>query len=225
VKSSGWPDNQAVQPQRILIFLLLATVLGAAGDKPSATLQRATHAKTYPAHETHDDEGVSIAIDPFDMPDKTASFRVKYKENDFLPVRLIVSNDSDKTVMLDDLKIYYVTVDRKKLEPASSDDLYRRLARTGYIPEKKPPVPLPLPRKNKPSVPKESMMEIDSMQFSPVPVTAHSTNGGFLFFDISGIETPEGGAHVYLSGIKINGKELFYFDIPLEKYLNYHPGQ
>jgi hypothetical protein len=225
VKSSGWPDNQAVQPQRILIFLLLATVLGAAGDKPSATLQRATHAKTYPAHETHDDEGVSIAIDPFDMPDKAAGFRVKYKDNGVLPVRLIVSNDSDKTLMLDDLQIKYITVSRDKLEPMATEDLYRRLARTGNIPGKKPPVPLPLPKKNRPAVPKEDIAEIDSMQFSPVPVTAHSTNSGFLFFDISGIETPEAGAHIYISGIKINGKELFYFDIPLEKYLNYHPGQ
>lgn len=225
MKTCGWPDNQAVQPQRILTFLLLASVLGSAGDKPSTTLQRATHAKTYPAHETHDDEGVSIAIDPFDMPDKTAGFKVKYKDNGILPVRLIISNDSDKTVMLDDLQIKYITVSRDKLEPLATQDLYRRLARTGNIPGKKPPVPLPLPHKTKPAVPKEDIAEIDSMQFSIVPVTAHSTNSGFLFFDISGIETPEAGAHVYISGIKVNGKELFYFDIPLEKYLNYHPGQ
>ena len=206
----------------------MASVLGSAGDsKPASALPRATHAKTYPAHETHDDEGVSIAIDPFDMPDKTASFKVKYKENDFLPVRLIISNDGDKTVMLDDLQVQYITVNRKKLEPLATEDLYRRLARTDSIPGKKPPVqlPIPLPKKNKAAVSKEAIAEIDSMQFSTVPVTAHSTNGGFLFFDISGIETPEAGAHIYISGIKINGKELFYFDIPLEKYLNYHPGQ
>ncbi len=231
MKSSSWPDNQLVQPRKILVFLvpalLLATVLGSAGDKPAATLQRVTHAKTYPAHETHDDEGVSIAIDPFDMPDKTAGFKVKYKDNDILPVRLIISNDGDKTVMLDDLQVQYITVSRDKLEPLSTQDMYRRLARTGYVPGKKPPVPLPipLPKKNKAAVSKEAIAEIDSMQFSTVPVTAHSTNGGFLFFDISGIETPEAGAHVYISGIKVNGKQLFYFDIPLEKYLNYHPGQ
>src|SRR5260370_25794407 len=144
------------------------------------------------------------------MADKTAGFKVKYKETDFLPVRLIISNDGDKTVMLDDLQIQYITVNRTKLEPLAISDLYRRLARTDNVPGKKPPVnlPIPLPRKNKSAVPKEAVAEIDSMQFSTVPVIAHSTNGGFLFFDISGIETPEAGAHVYISGIKINGKEL-----------------
>ncbi len=227
MKSYPWPDNQAVTSRRILLFVLVATVLACAGDsKPAASVPKATHAKTYPAREVHEDEGVSIAVDPFDMPDKAAGFKVKYQEHDFLPIRLIISNDTDKTVMLNDLMVQLVTVNRRKLEPATNDDIYRRLAHLKNLPGK-PGVklPIPLPKKNKSAVPKEAVEEIDALQFVPYPVTAHSTSSGFLFFDISGIDNAEAGAHVYLSGIKANGKELFYFDIPLEKYLNYHPGQ
>ncbi|MBZ5523081.1 MAG: hypothetical protein LAP21_12660 [Acidobacteriia bacterium] len=212
---------------RIAILpLLLTAALFPMGDDKPFTPPKATHAKTYPAVEVHDDEKVSVAIDPFDMPDKAAVFKANYKEHNILPVRIIISNDSDRTLMLTDLKVEYITVGRDKLEPATNDDLYRRLARAVRRPDK-PGVqlPIPLPKKNKPAVATDVMREIDDAMFTPVPVTAHSTYSGFLFFDISGIEVPEAGAHVFLSGMKIDGKELFYFDIPLEKYLNYQPGK
>jgi hypothetical protein len=37
---------------------------------------------------------------------------------------------------------------------------------------------------------------------------------------VAGIERPEEDAHVYISGIRAGNQELFYFDIPLDKYLN-----
>jgi hypothetical protein len=51
--------------------------------------------------------------------------------------------------------------------------------------------------------------------FANVPVTPHSTNSGFLFFDVAGISDPEAGAHLYIYGIKSGTQELFYFDIPM----------
>lgn len=212
---------------RIAILpVLLTAAMFSPGEKPFDP-PRATHAKTYPAVETHDDEQVSVAIDPFDMPEKASVFHADLKGHGFLPVRIIISNDSDSTLMLRDLKVQYITVNRDKLEPATNDDIYRRLAKMPKRPEK-PPVqlPIPLPRKkDKPAVATAALQEIDAAMFMPVPVTAHSTYSGFMFFDISGIDPPEAGAHVYLSGLKINGKELFYFDIPLEKYLSYRPGK
>lgn len=226
MKTRPWPHNQAVHTRSLLaVLLVLAAIALEAGDKKGFSPPPATHAKTYPAHESHNDEKVSIAIDPFDMADKATIFKANYKEHDFLPVRVIISNDGDKPLMLDDLIIEYITVNRHKLEPATKDDLYRRLARTGPRPDK-PSVPLPIPlpkRGQKPAVSKEVLAEIDDAQFLTFPVEPHSISSGFVFFDISGIETPEAGAHVYLSGMKAGGKELFYFDIPLEKYLNYQP--
>jgi hypothetical protein len=218
--------NQAVNPRIPLLSFVLAATLFVPGDNKPFNPPPATHAKTYPAVETHDDERVSIAIDPFDMPEKSGVFRTNFKEHGFLPVRIIVSNDSDRTLMLTDLKVEYITVKRDKLQPATSDDLYRRLARTVRRPDRPGvPLPIPIPKKNKPAVAIDVMQEIDAAMFVPVPVTAHSTQSGFIFFDIAGIEIPEAGAHVFLSGMKINGKELFYFDIPLEKYLSYQPGK
>src|SRR5579864_1737459 len=75
----------------------------------------AAHARTYPLHETHDDEKVTIAVDPYDAPDKASIFKTNYHEHGFFVVRLIISNDSDKTLMLDDVKVEYITAKREKL--------------------------------------------------------------------------------------------------------------
>ena len=215
---------------RIMIlatFLLILSTVNLTADKKVFDPPRATHAKTYPAHEAHDDEKVSVAIDPFDLADKAAIFKVNYKEKGLLPVRVIISNDGDKPVMLSDLSIEFITVGRRKLEPADKDDLYRRLARTGNPPGKQgPQLPIPLPKRGqKPPLSNETLAEIDAAQFYTFPVEPHSIHSGFVFFDVSGIDNPEAGAHVYLTGMKVDGKELFYFDIPLEKYLSYRPGK
>jgi hypothetical protein len=215
-------DNQeTVSKHRIplltLLFSAFVLALAGAGDK-GFNPPRATHAKTYPLHETHDDEAVSIAIDPYDSPDKAAVFKVKYRDYGFIPIRLIISNDGDRPLMLDDLKVVCVTASRVKLEPATTNDIYRRIAKPGKA-AGRPTVrlPIPGPRKQPTSISKEALEEIDSAMFTTVPVTSHSTNSGFLFFDVIDIENPEAGAHVYISGIKARSKEIFYFDIPLEK--------
>jgi len=216
-----------VNPRITLLSFLLAVALFAPGDKPFNP-PKATHAKTYPAVETHEDEQVSVAIDPFDTAEKLAVFRVNFKEHGFLPVRIIVSNDSERMLILSDLTLEYVTARRDKLQPAVSDDLYRRLAKPIKRPDQKGPplpIPIPLPQKNKPSVPVEVMREINDAMFSPVPVPPHSTQSGFVFFDIAGIDNPEAGARINFAGMKIAGKELFYFDISLDKYLNPQPAK
>jgi hypothetical protein len=186
----------------------------------------AAPARTYPAHESHDDEKVSIAIDPVDLPEKEGIFKVKYRDYGFLPIRLIISNDSDKTVMLQDLKIEYITARRDKLQPATDADIYRRLVKPSKADNSKPGVHLPFPvGKKKEPISKEVREEYESAQFLTVPVTPHATHSGYLFFDVTGIDQPEAGAHLYLSGLKVNGKELFYFDVPLEKYLSSQPGK
>ncbi len=180
----------------------------------------ATHAKTYIAHETHEDEGVSIAIDPYDTVEKAAIFKLKYKDYGFLPIRLIISNDGDKPLMLDNLKVLLITERRDKIEPATQDDIFRRVARPEKVASKpKIQLPIPLPRDNKP-IKTEVREEVATAQFVTVPVTAHSSHNGFLFFDVGGIIDPESGAHLSISGIRAGRQELFYFDIPLDKYLN-----
>lgn len=218
-----------MKPRILLVLLLLAATLALSADKPFIP-PAANPAKTYPAHESHDDEKVSIAIDPYDQPDKAKIFKIKYQAKGFLPIRLIISNDSDQTLMLTDLKIQYITVKRDKIDPATTDDIYRRIVHLKQNPSnQRTPIPLPIPRGGSRSPvskdAKEAVEELDVAQFAPYPVEAHSMRSGFLFFDISGIDVPEAGAHLYLTGVRAGTKELFYFDIPLEKYLSYQPGK
>lgn len=212
-------------PLFLAIFTAVFTALALGGDKPFNP-PPATHANTYAIFETHDDENVSVAIDPYDAPDKAALFKVKYRDLGFFPIRLIISNDSGKTLMLDSIKVQYVTGGRVKLDPATQDDIFRRMARPDKA-ASRPTVrlPIPGPHKRPAAINPDAAAEVESALFVPVPVTAHSTNSGFLFFDVSDIENPKAGAHLYISGIRAGTKELFYFDIPLEKFVDRAPAK
>jgi hypothetical protein len=203
-----------VETRKIAAVVLLAIAVAFSSDK-GFNPPPAGPASTYPAHEAHDDEKVTIAVDPFTSPEKAAVFKVKYKDYAFLPIRLIITNDGDQPLMLDSMKIQLVTADKEKLEPAVRDDIFRRISR----PEKaagrpKVQLPIPVPHDRDP-VGKTARDEVPLAIFSNVPVTPHSTNSGFLFFDVLGVRDPEEQAHLYISGIRSGSKELFYFDIPL----------
>lgn len=205
----------------------MAAALLLMGDTKPFSPPPATPPATYPAHESHSDEKVSIAIDPYDVPEKAKIFRVNYAEKGFLPVRVIIANDNDAYLSLNDLQVEYVTVKRDKLEPATKEDIFRRLIKTNRRPGTGPGVqlPIPLPKGNKTPINKDDAAEIDDAMLVLAPIDPHSTRSGFLFFDIQGISAPEAGAHISFSGLKAGGKELFYFDIPLEKYLASRSGR
>lgn len=207
-----------------LAISLFCSVLLVAGDKEYVA-PKVFHANTYPARDDHPMEHVSIAVDPYDMPDKTAGvLHVPYKDAGFLPIRLIVSNDGDSPVVLTSMHVELVTVNRSKIQPAVPDDIYRRISKQSR-PDKPRTLPLPIPRKTKPSVSREAQDEVENSRFLAEAVEPHSTRAGFLYFDVSGISNPMAGAHIYVMGARDgSGQELMYFDIPLEKYLSYKPG-
>jgi hypothetical protein len=98
------------------------------------------------------------------------------------------------------------------------DDIYRRLSHPSASATRSP---LPFPRKKvKGAVSGKTLEELQNARFGARAVEPHSSQSGFLFFDVSGISTPLAGAHFYLTGVKdANGNELMYFEIPLEQYL------
>jgi hypothetical protein len=111
-----------------------------------------------------------------------------------------------------------VTHDRTKIPPATDDDIYRRIARPTAGPG---PSPLPWPKKVKGTVSKDAQEEIQNSQFAARAVEPHSTQSGFMFFDVSGISAPLAGATFYLTAVHdAKGNELMYFEVPLEKYLS-----
>ena len=176
-------------------------------------------ATAYPAHDEHKDEGVAVAIDPYDMPDKAKVFIVDYAESGYLPILLVVTNNTDQPISLAGMKAQFVTVDRVKLAPAREDDLYRRLSRPA---RNDGPSPLPFPRKKvKGAVGREALDELKNSQFGAKAVEPHSSQAGFLFFEVGCISTPLPGAQFYLTGARnAKGEDLLYFEIPLEKYLS-----
>ena len=175
-------------------------------------------AKTYPARDEHPSEAVTLALDPYDMADKASIFSVHFNDLGLMPIFVVITNDGDQAIALAGMKAELVTVDRTKIPPATDDDLYRRVSRpTGNI----SPNPLPWPKKAKGSVSKDAMDEIQNSQFAAKAVEPHSTQAGFMFFDVSGISTPLAGAHFYLTNVRdAKGNELMYFDVSLEKYLS-----
>jgi hypothetical protein len=180
-------------------------------------------ATSYPAHDAHKDEAATVAVDPYDMPDKAQIFTINYRQEGLLPIFVIVTNDSDQPISLSGMKAQLVTVDRTKISPADSDDIYRRLSHpTRAEPSSSP---LPFPRKKiKGAVSAKALDEIQNAGFNAKAVEPHSTQAGFLFFDVAGMSTPLAGAHFYLTGVRNQkGDELMYFEIPMEKYLSAPP--
>jgi len=102
----------------------------------------------------------------------------------------------------------------------NTDDLYRRLSNP-HTSTRPSPVPLPLPHKVKGTVSKKEMEEIESSQFAARAVEPHSTQSGFFFFDVGGIESPLPHANIDITGVaNAKGVEMLYFEIPMDKYLN-----
>ncbi len=174
-------------------------------------------AKTYPAHDDHTDEKVAIAADPYDTPEKAKIFSVDLHDRGFLPIFFVVTNDGSQPISIANIEIHLITADRAKLTPLSPEDIYRRLSNPQAA--TRPQSPLPLPRnKVKGAITQKQMDEIESSQFAAKAVEPHTTQSGFLFFDVGDIPAPVAGAHLDVTGVRdAKGTELFYFDIQMGK--------
>jgi hypothetical protein len=182
------------------------------------SMPKAQPAFSFPAHDHHSNENVTVAVDPYETPAKDGIFIVKYREHGLLPVLLIITNDSDAPIQLADMKAELVTADRTKLTPDNEDDIVRRISHpnasgTHY------PIPFPT-KKAKGGVSSKEMDEIQSAQFRAKAVEPRSSQIGFLFFDVSDISSPLAGARFYLTGVRnSSGNDLMYFEVSLDKYL------
>src|ERR1700730_7157485 len=78
-------------------------------------------AKTYPAHDEHPSEGVTVALDPYDMADKAGIFSVHYSDVGLMPILLVITNDGNQPVSLSGMKAELITADRTKIPPATED--------------------------------------------------------------------------------------------------------
>jgi hypothetical protein len=209
-------------PMRVLLaFPLLALGLAAAAAASDHTPPPVQPATAFAAVEVHADEKVAIAAEPYDTKEKEAIFRVDYLAHGVMPVRLIVTNNGDRSINLRDARILFETAAGDRIQAAEPEDVERLMTRKeregGKIPL---PGPLP-PIKLKPKASnKDIEADFNTFEYGAIVVEPHTTRAGFLFYDVSELDHPLKGARLYLKELKnADGSELFYFEIPFDKYL------
>jgi hypothetical protein len=202
---------------RVFVVLSVVAALAVSLAAKDFVKPAAQPAKTYPAHDDHTDEKVTIAADPYDTADKAKIFSVNFHEHGLLPIFFIVTNDGGQPISIAGMQVTLTTANRSKLTPISTEDMYRRLSnpRTNT----NAPLPFPIPQKKvKGTISQKEKDEIESSQFAAKAVEPRTTQSGFLFFDVEDIDAPLAGAHIYVTGINdAKGTELMYFEIPMGK--------
>lgn len=178
-------------------------------------------ATSFAAVEVHDKEKVAIAAEPYDTKEKEEIFRVDYLSHGVMPVRLIITNNGDRPISLRDARILFQTRAGDRIQATEPEDVERLMTRKEREGRK---IPLPGPIPNIHTKPKASNKEIeadfDQFEYQALVVEPHTTRAGFLFYDVSELDDPLKGAKLHLHKLRdADGNELFYFEIPFDKYL------
>jgi hypothetical protein len=212
-------QSGAMKALHSISLVLLGLALPAmATDHAPPPVQPAT---TFPAVEVHADEHVAIAVEPYDTKERDSLFRVDYVDHGVMPVRLIVTNMGDRPISLRDARILFETADGDRIQAAEPEDVERLMTRKERE-GTKIPMPGPIPPIH--TKPKGSNSEIEqdfnTFEYSALAVEPHTTRAGFLFYIVEGLSHPLVDAKLYVRTVRdADGKELFYFEVPFNKYL------
>ncbi|MGA7523992.1 MAG: hypothetical protein WBW84_16185 [Acidobacteriaceae bacterium] len=201
----------------ILIFLLAASALPlCASDLPPAKA-----ATDYPAVDNHTKEQVAIAVVPFDTARDCKIFQVDYLKLSFLPIRIIVTNNGDRPISLRDARIFFISANGDRIPAAEPEDVERRVSTKERVGSDIPIGPIKIHTKGKESDNKIEA-DFDRWEYSALVVEPHTTHDGFLFYDMDGLgDTPLRNAKFVLRELRnADGQQLFYFEIPFNKYLD-----
>ena len=208
---------------RALPLVVLATALwcsptSGATDHAQPPVQPAT---SFAAVEVHENEKVAIAAEPYDTKEKESLFRVDYLAHGVMPVRLIVTNNGDRPISLRDARILFQTAGGDRIQAAEPEDVERLMTRKeregGKIPM---PGPIPAIKLKPKASNKEIEEDFNTFEYGALVVEPHTTRAGFLFYDVSQLDHPLKGAKLHLHMLRnADGGELFYFEIPFDKYL------
>ncbi|HTX42756.1 MAG TPA: hypothetical protein VMD25_13050 [Acidobacteriaceae bacterium] len=206
--------------RRILPLFLLAACATAAAVAADHEPPPAKDATSYPAVDVHAKEQVAIAAVPFDTPEQCKIFQVDYLKYDFLPIRIIVTNQGDRPISLNDARIYFVDAAGDRIQAAEPEDVERRLTPPNGRNTGIPVGPVHLHLKKKDS---DNKIEgdFDHFEYAAIAVEPHTTRAGFLFYDMKGLgDNPLHGASLVLRELRnADGQELFFFQIPFDRYL------
>ncbi len=197
----------------ILLLLVPACLFGA--DKRIAP---ALTASQYPAHVTQ--AGITIAADPYDAKPKEDVFRVDYLKYNFIPIRIIVTNDTAQPISLTDVRILLLPREDGKINAAEPGDVERRIDGAAKRGTTIPIGPINIHKDGKAS---DNKVEADfsENEYSALAVEPHTTRAGFLFYDVQGLgQRPLIGAKLVFREVKdASGKDFFAFEVPMDAYL------
>ncbi len=196
----------------------VATILALALSPMAA--QKAFRAKTadkYPSKQRQDDLIVAVKLFVTDKDQRSAFAGARPYDHGVTPLLLVVSNRGTNSYSLEDMQVRLILSGRDGLEPLRGDDL------AGFNPNGHQPT-----RRNVPGVPGLSRTRVKkgplnrpqvlTSEFRAPIVAPKSTASGFLFY-LTGRGQSLSGASAYISGVYdiTNGRDLFYFEIPLGK--------
>ncbi len=189
-----------------------------ANDHTVPPVQPAT---SFAAVEVHENEKVAIAAEPYDTKQKESIFRVDYIGHGVLPVRLIVTNNGDRPISLRDARILFQTRSGERIQAALPEDVERLMTRKeregGRIPM---PGPIPTIKLKPKASTKDIEADFNQFEYGALVVEPHTTRAGFLFYDVSQLADPLKGSKLHIRKLKgADGLELFYFEIPFDKYV------
>jgi hypothetical protein len=163
---------------------------------------------SYSAKQTNDN--VTVAVSAYDTEELAHTAFGKLDPNQYgvLPVLVIIQNDTDQALKLDHLEVEYTSFDRQHVEATPPAEV--QTLGGGRRPSLPNGTPIPRLKHKSPL----NTADIDVRGFAAQMLPAHESANGFFYFQTE--HRP--GAKFYLTGIKVaaTGKDIFYFDIPLD---------
>jgi hypothetical protein len=195
----------------LLTLLPLLWVISAAGEEGF----QIKPANEYAARQ--EQAGVTIAVKPYrgEEEQKEAFDKAEPYKYGFLPVLLVITNNSGHPLGLQNLKVRFTDSRGEGLEPVPAEDL-TYFNPKGHQPKDRPsyiPIPLGGPKVKKGPLAKTA---ITQRAFQAPVVAPNTTAGGFFYYSTG--TGRSAGSQIYISGVRdmTTGSDLFYFEIPLD---------
>jgi len=164
-------------------------------------------ASSYSAKQTND--SVTVAVSAYDTEELAHTAFGKLDPNQYgvLPVLVIIQNDTGQALKLDHVQVEYTSFDHQHVEATPPSEV--QTLEGGRRPSLPNGTPIHIKHKSP-----LNTLEIDSRGFAAQMLPPHDSASGFFYFQTE--HRP--GARFYLTGIKVaaTGKDIFYFDIPLD---------
>jgi hypothetical protein len=196
----------------VLLTVILACATAALADQERPKFTPGP-ASSYDTRQTI--SNVTIAAVPYSSEAQTdqAFGKLNPNKEGVLPILVVIQNDTKQTITLDQLKVELVTADRDRILATPAADL-KYLSGPDRPKVYTSPIPGGTPRIGKKKNPLAAW-EIEGRAFSARMLAPKDSASGFFYF-----RAPyRSGSTLYITGLReaSSGKELFYFEVPLEK--------